>query len=290
MKLTLIKPKISHSQDNSYQEKAVMEPLALGFGKGVQGRKLKFYLKVMLIFYLGWLLAFEIVGYYASTQPARDFTTFLDQKIPLIPEFIWFYVSCYFLPVFFLIAKADWHRFNRMLLSFVIANLSAFLVYLIFPTTFSKPQIGRGLCEWILSLHYAADFQPVSNNMPSMHVTFAWLIYLAYRGQKTNRFIHHAIVLLAVMITISTLFVKQHVVVDVVMGLLWALWAWPVAKHLYPFLADPHSEADAALRQMGKYLAPFILSYLMFLLFAMGCTGLQKTTPSPLILYPGLFS
>ncbi len=30
MKLTLIKPKIGHSQDNSYHEKTVLEPLALG--------------------------------------------------------------------------------------------------------------------------------------------------------------------------------------------------------------------------------------------------------------------
>ena len=238
--------------------------------KQVAGREHRFYLKVMIISCLGWLLTFEAVGHYASTLPARDFTTFLDQKIPLIPEFIWFYVSCYFLPVLFLITKADWHRFNRMLLSFVMANLSAFLVYLIYPTTFSKPELGRSLCEWILSLHYAVDFHPVSKNMPSMHVTFAWLFYLACRGQQMNRLTRFTIFLLAVMIAASTLFVKQHLIVDVVAGLLWACWAWPVAKHLYRLLTDPRAEPRTALRQMARSLTSLLFLYGGLLFVAIG--------------------
>lgn len=236
----------------------------------MEGREHRFYLKVALISYLGWLLTFEAVGHYASTLPARVFTTFLDQKIPLIPEFIWLYAGCYLLPVFFFITKTNWHRFNLILLSFLIANLSAFLVYVIFPTTFSKPQLGQSLSECILSVHYAADFHPVSNNMPSMHVTFAWLVYLACRGLQMNRLSKTSILFLAVMITALTLFVKQHLIVDVIAGLLWAFWAWPVAKHLYPLLTDPRAEPGAALRQMARNLAPPLFLYGVLLFIAIG--------------------
>lgn len=93
----------------------------------------KFYLKIILVVYFIWLIFFGAVGRYASVLPTQDFTSYLDRQIPFIPEFVWPYVLCYVFPLLSLFVIKDWHHFNRALLSIILANLSAFIVYLLVP-------------------------------------------------------------------------------------------------------------------------------------------------------------
>ncbi|HSB06560.1 MAG TPA: hypothetical protein VLK23_15360 [Thermodesulfobacteriota bacterium] len=88
----------------------------------------KFYVKISLVVYFIWAIVFEAVGWYASMLPARDFTTHIDRQIPLISAFVWPYVLCYVFPFLPLFVVKDWHRFNRALLSIILANLSAFVL------------------------------------------------------------------------------------------------------------------------------------------------------------------
>ena len=48
----------------------------------------KFYIEISLVVYFIWVIVFEAVGWYASMLPARDFTTYMDRQIPLIPVFV----------------------------------------------------------------------------------------------------------------------------------------------------------------------------------------------------------
>ena len=216
----------------------------------------KFYLKVSLIFYFLWSIIFEVVGWYANTLPTRDFTSALDRQIPLIPEFVWVYVLCYVFPLLPVFVIKDWHRFNCGLLSIILANLSAFLIYLILPIAFPRPELGQSLSERLLSFIYGVDFYPGANKLPSLHVTFAWTVYLVCRGQRLNRLGEGLVFLLAGMITISALFVKQHIILDVVVGTGWAFAAWRFAGYFYRYLIDPHSDAQVGLRQMARKLTP----------------------------------
>ena len=221
----------------------------------------KFYIKVIPSVYFIWILAFVIVGSYGSSLPSRDLTTILDRQIPFIPEFVWIYFACYVLPLLSFIVLTDWHRLNYMLLSFIIANLSSFVVYITFPINFRRPELGQSLVEHFLLILYGADFFSSSNNFPSMHVTFAWLFYFMCRGQRLGKVGDSLVLLLVVMITISTLFIKMHLVTDAIFGFLWALATWALTKYLYPRLANSQVRASAAFKEMVGGLVPVFLLF-----------------------------
>ena len=226
----------------------------------VRGER-KFYVKVSLLVYLVWLILFEAVGWHAADLPTYDITSFIDKQIPLIPQFIWPYMLCYVFPFLPLLVIEDWHRINLTLLSVIFANLSAFILYLIFPIAFPRPELGQGLSEHLLAFLYKVDFYPGANKLPSLHVTFTWIVYLACRGQRLSNFGETIVFFLAVLITLSALFVKQHVLADVAAGLCWAFAAWALSGNLYKFLIGPNVDPRAGLTQMMKKLAPVIFLF-----------------------------
>ena len=223
----------------------------------------KFYIKVSLLVYLVWLILFEAVGWRAAKLPTYDITSFVDKQIPLIPQFIWPYMLCYIFPFLPLLVVKDWHRFNLALLSVILANLSGFILYFIFPIAFPRPELGQSLSEHLLSFLYKIDFYPGANKLPSLHVTFTWIVYFACRGQRLNKFGQTIVFFLAVLITLSALFVKQHVIADVVVGLFWALTAWVLAGNLYKFLVGRTIDPRAGLKQMMKKLAPVMFLFVV---------------------------
>lgn len=221
----------------------------------------KYYIKVTFLVFLVWLVVFEAVGWYAVALPSYDITSFVDKQIPLIPQFIWPYLLCYIFPCLPLLVVKDWHRFNLTLLSVIIANLSAFILYFIFPVAFPRPELGQSLSERLLAFLYKVDFHPGANKLPSLHVTFTWIVYLACRGQRLNKFGQTIVFFVAVLITFSALFVKQHVVADVVAGLCWAFASWTLAGSLYKFLTSPDVDPRTGLRQMMKKLTPIMFLF-----------------------------
>lgn len=217
-----------------------------------------FFIKWGLILYLLWILAFEALGRYAAGLPTHDLTNPLDRQIPLIPIFIWPYVFCYLFPFLLAFVVHDWHRVCRGILSILFANLTAFIVYLAYPVAFPKPELGGSVSECLIRIEYVADFHPGANNLPSLHVAFAWLIYLICRKQGMKRIAEHALLLVALLITVSTLFVKQHILVDVVAGAIWALASWFAAGFFYPRWTARGVDAKAALCQTARRSMPFV--------------------------------
>jgi membrane-associated phospholipid phosphatase len=214
----------------------------------------KYYIKVFLITYVVWIAAFEIVGRYAATLNTHNPTTFLDGMIPLYPNFVWFYELGYIFPILPLIAVKDFHRLNIALLSVVLANISAFVVYLAYPIAFPRPELGQSLAEQILHIEYISDFHPGANKLPSMHVAFTWLAYLVVHKQGLGKIGEGIVLTVTILITVSTLFVKQHIIFDVAAGILWAFLSWRLATYLYPKLTNPNTSPTIALRQMFKKL------------------------------------
>src|SRR5262249_6507531 len=83
--------------------------------------------------------------------------------------------------------------------------------------SFPRPHLGPSLSERVLALEYAMDFSPGANNLPSMHVAMSWIIGRAMLGQR-GRIVDGLVVVTVATITVSTLFVKQHLLLDVVTG------------------------------------------------------------------------
>ena len=219
------------------------------------------YLKVSLFAYLAWLIVFEAVGFYAATLPTKDLSLPLDRRLPLLSGFIWPYLMCYVFPFLPLLVVKDWHRFNRALLAVILANAGAFLVYLVLPVAFPHPQPGTGLSGRLLALQFRWDFQPGANKLPSLHVTFAWIVFLLCRKQGLGRARETLTGIGAALISVSTLFVKQHIVLDVLAGAALAAAAWFAAGALYPRLAPAGTAPGPALKRVFKRAALPLLVY-----------------------------
>lgn len=175
--------------------------------------------------YAAWFAAFQLVGRYATRLPTRDPTTALDRAVPFAPGWVWVYELCYLLPFAPLWLVRERSRLARALLAVVLANVTAFAVYLALPLAWPLPPPGEGLSARVLALERAADFQPGANKLPSMHVAFAWLTALACLGQG-RPLAGAALVLAAAAVSASTVLLRQHVLLDVAFGAAWALAAW----------------------------------------------------------------
>lgn len=212
----------------------------------------RFYAKSIAMVYGAWIVAFSAVAAIASGLPETDLSTPLDELVPFVPGFVWLYDACFLLPIVPLLVQVDRARLNRMLLAFVTANLAAFTPYLLLRVAPAKPPLEDSLAEAALAAQYRIDWLVGANNLPSMHVVFAWMFFLLMRGH--GRVADTLQLGIAVAITVSTLFVKMHLVADVVFGVAWAFASWLAAGRLFPELLDDALRPPERLQQAARRL------------------------------------
>ncbi|HZX41871.1 MAG TPA: phosphatase PAP2 family protein [Myxococcaceae bacterium] len=207
-----------------------------------------------MIGYLLWVVVFEAVGRFASTLATTDVTFEADRRIPFCAPLIWVYELCYLMPLLPVFLVHDWHRFNRLVLAFVLANVVACAAYLWYPVDFPHPVPGTDLSGRLVALEYSVDFHPGANHLPSLHVAVAWLVWLACLGRGTLRAV--PLFSTAVAISVATLLVKQHVLVDVVGGIALAPATWMVSGRLYPALVKEAGPREALGRVARRAAVP----------------------------------
>lgn len=161
--------------------------------------------------------------------------TALDEKIPfieyfIIPYLLWFaFVAITFL-YFFFTDKVDFYR----LAAFLMTGMTIFLIIstiypngqVLRPTMFERDNI---LVDMVKHL-YATDTP--TNIFPSIHVYNSIGVYLAIRNSERlqeNKFVQYGSFVLAVLIILSTMFLKQHSVIDVAGAGLMAIPAYHIA-------------------------------------------------------------
>ncbi len=149
----------------------------------------------------------------------------VDGFLPFLPEFVYFYLLWFPLLVgtgLWLLHK-DGFGFRRYMIFLTIAYGVCCAIYLSFPNGQNlRPAAldADRLSTWILSQLYRIDTN--TNVLPSLHVVGSIGAAMAICTTPTvkGRGIRIAAVILSVLVSISTVFVKQHAVVDVAAGLL----------------------------------------------------------------------
>jgi membrane-associated phospholipid phosphatase len=163
---------------------------------------------------------FITTGHYNLLTP-------VDMWIPLIPEFIWIYHSLFFVIIVSLIGLMKSKKlFFLTMGSFCIAMcvLSAF--YILFPSYYPRelwPTTSNSKSAWLLSLTRLIDAP--HNTLPSAHNTFAWLIAFSMfhtSCAKKHKWLLTTYFIWAALISVATLVLKQHYIVDVGSGILLA--------------------------------------------------------------------
>ncbi|MGO4497360.1 phosphatase PAP2 family protein [Paenibacillus sp. 2RAB27] len=149
---------------------------------------------------------------------AYSLMTDLDRQIPFIKGFVVPYLSWYvFLAVGFLyLAYRDRSNYIQTLVEFIIGLLLCYSVYAIYQTTVPRPNIEGS--DWLLrTVQWVYRSDEPFNCFPSTHVLTAYLMMRAYLRSKRIAMSHTIIVTsMAILIIVSTLFVKQHVLMDIV--------------------------------------------------------------------------
>ena len=177
-----------------------------------------------------WLITTSIV-YFSVQAVVSDTYSFLnpfDEGIPFIPEFIWLYHTL--VPVIVGTTIFSMHRrrvfFNTIAaLTFSMAVLTCF--HLIFPSYYPRQELltGAGSSASLWLVEITRQFDAACNTFPSGHVTFSWIIYFCARMsdniKRTNKLIY-IYLLWTILISISTLVLKQHYIFDVISGIILA--------------------------------------------------------------------
>ena len=186
----------------------------------------------MLIYLPAYLLLFYLVehmvtqSYWVSWCP-------LDDWIPFVRQFVYFYVLWYPLMVgmtLWLLAR-DKRAFVRYGWTVIIGLSASIALFFLFPSIqeLRPAQVpGSDLAAMLVRAIYAVDTN--TNVFPSMHVvgTLA-AVRAAWDTERISKGARRAIAALGVLINLSTVFIKQHSALDILGGaVLFAIVALPV--------------------------------------------------------------
>lgn len=160
-----------------------------------------------------------------------DLTGQLERQIPLMPEFTVIYLLFFpfWIGNFLLIGHFGKKKAYRFIRTDLLAWTICGMIFLLFPTTNVRPQeLGEGVGASLLRLVYRMDSP--TNLFPSIHCMASWLCFVVLRGeQKLSVWYRTGCGAAALLICISTVAVRQHVLADVAGGILLAEGAWLLA-------------------------------------------------------------
>jgi len=148
----------------------------------------------------------------------------LDRIVPLQPAWALVYGSLYLfvilLPVFVIRQE---EQIRRTVRAYLFIWITAYVCFLLYPTAAPRPAsvAGEGFIVWGLRFLYSAD--PPYNCFPSLHVAHSFVSALACA--RVHRGVGIAAGCCASLIAVSTLFTKQHYILDVLAGILLAVVA-----------------------------------------------------------------
>lgn len=167
-------------------------------------------------------LAYFLISYLTIQQVAprlsqpATLTLPWEDKIPFLPLLIIIYISTYLFPmaIVFMIEKKD--AFKKAVTAFFVASIIHYVVFLVFPVELVlRPALSLNdpsLLSRLVALFYRLD-KPF-NCFPSIHVSFAFLTYFCVKQSQPDR--GPFLLVWAIAIALSTLFVKQHYLLDVI--------------------------------------------------------------------------
>ena len=186
--------------------------------------------KLLLIVVMVTVFCVGYMGLNAwnQTRDTCQLDTALDRAIPFTPEWHVFYALIYLFVALPVPIIRDRALMRRTGLAYLLVMLVSFIVFALLPVSFPRPDPlpePGNFWTWAVYLNYAID-QP-NNCFPSLHIAFSYLV--AFVLWRTSRPVGAVCYVLATGIALSTLFVKQHYIADVVGGFV-------VAAGVYWFL------------------------------------------------------
>ena len=185
------------------------------------------YIFLTLLFY--FIAYFSIQSFITVNE--YNLLTDIDKLIPFVPQFVWVYhtiIPILLFTAIVLIQRKD--VFLSMITALIIAGLTMSVFYVVFPSFYPREPIGDySLSAALVEMTRMVDGP--NNTFPSGHVTFSWILVFFVGLSEQARKFRWAYLLWAVLITTSTLVLKQHFIVDAICGILLASVCYYFAKN-----------------------------------------------------------
>lgn len=197
------------------------------------------------------------------------FTYPIDQRIPFCKYFIVFYVTYYFLPqillwfVSFSDKKKYWHAF----LSIITCTFISFIVYCCFnvqmirepgyPTGIRFGEISSVSTFFDYWINWLYKIDPTAMNcFPSMHAVVGTAIVILgtyipkYDKMKIPAWFRAFTIISGTGCVLSTLFIKQHYLIDVIIGVLIEILAYVAICVGHAYLEKRKRSKDSIVQEM----------------------------------------
>ena len=172
----------------------------------------------------------------------------LDRMLPLLPAWSLVYGSLLLAPLLPVFVIHQQELVGRTIKAFLMAWLTAYVVFLFYPTITSRPESveGEGFAFAALRRIYDSDTQ--YNCFPSLHVAQCFLA--AFACSRVHRGVGIVAGVWASLVALSTLFTKQHYVLDVLGGI-----ALAYAGHVLALMSFPRDAVPERERRLAPALA-----------------------------------
>lgn len=193
--------------------------------------------------------AYVFIGGYVANGTVYRPEIALDRALPLQPFWSLVYGALYvFLIVLPVVVVRQEDHIRRTFWAYLSVWLFAYAVFLAYPTAAPRPATvaGEGFAVWGLLALYGAD--PPFNCFPSLHVAHSFISALTC--YRVHRELGITATIAASLVAISTLFTKQHYVLDVLAGVALACAAYAVFLRNYP-----RDKVPALDRRVAPFLA-----------------------------------
>ena len=172
------------------------------------------------------ILSLQVILYFGCEyfqKKPKNIATEFDKKIPVLPLFtliyiLWFPLIAIFPINLFLISQAYYKVYIR---AWILDIIISIIIYMAYPTTFERPKnLSKIKYGWMLKYVYKYSYKGV-NCMPSMHCSISTLVLLAaIFSFSLSPVLMSFYILVSVGIIVSTIFTKQHVILDLITGVL----------------------------------------------------------------------
>lgn len=188
-------------------------------------------------FPLIFAVAFNMAVYGGARLIAGDWKHYniesrLDGLIPFWAPSVAIYLGCYLFWIvnYILIARQGKKEVCQFFVGDFLSRVVCLICYLAFPTTNTRPvPAPEGFWNQVVLMLYRVD--AADNLFPSIHCLVSWFCFLGVRGRKDVPAWYRGFsCVMAVLVCISTVTTKQHVILDVAGGIILAEVCFAIGK------------------------------------------------------------
>ena len=149
--------------------------------------------------------------------------TSFDKMIPYIKEFVIVYIPLAYIQWiigFFIIARSGEKTCHKLIGAEIIGKLICLICFLAIPTTMIRADITGTdfLNRWVRFIY---ETDPADNLFPSIHCLESWIIFRStFYLKSLPKWAKPLNLIVTLLVFASTLFLRQHVIVDVFAGVI----------------------------------------------------------------------